>query len=251
MTDQPPDGTSDTNDSNQQLQQQINGSSSASNGPSIMPNDVINLANLSGDAKALLNSILTTGSPFNQANLQMLSAAAVGATATSQKLPIKPTTSANSGGVAVTPPHSTIASGVRKRGRPPIMENEEGVKRKKSSHSMKGGGGEKQSKGLRHFSQLVCEKVREKKTTTYNEVADELVKELGEAEKKSGQDTQIDQKNIRRRVYDALNVLMAMNIINKEKKEIQWIGLPTNSVQECEHIQVTTPTLATPIDYTL
>ena len=31
---------------------------------------------------------------------------------------------------------------------------------------------------------------------------------------------------------------MAMNIISKEKKEIRWIGLPTNSVQECEHIQV-------------
>jgi hypothetical protein len=39
------------------------------------------------------------------------------------------------------------------------------------------------------------------------------------------------QKNIRRRVYDALNVLMAMNIISKEKKEIRWLGLPTNSVQ--------------------
>ena len=31
---------------------------------------------------------------------------------------------------------------------------------------------------------------------------------------------------------------MAMNIISKEKKESRWIGLPTNSVQECEHIQV-------------
>ena len=28
----------------------------------------------------------------------------------------------------------------------------------------------------------------------------------------------LDEKNIRRRVYDALNVLMAMNIIAKEKK---------------------------------
>jgi Transcription factor DP/E2F/DP family winged-helix DNA-binding domain len=44
---------------------------------------------------------------------------------------------------------------------------------------------------------------------------------------------QYDQKNIRRRVYDALNVLMAMNIISKEKKEIRWLGLPTNSQQEC------------------
>ena len=47
-----------------------------------------------------------------------------------------------------------------------------------------------------------------------------------------------DQKNIRRRVYDALNVLMAMNIISKEKKEIKWIGLPTNSAQECQNLDV-------------
>ena len=33
---------------------------------------------------------------------------------------------------------------------------------------------------------------------------------------------------------------MAMNIISKEKKEIKWIGLPTNSVQECQHIEVCT-----------
>lgn len=38
-------------------------------------------------------------------------------------------------------------------------------------------------------------------------------------------------KNIRRRVYDALNVLMAMSIIEKEKKEIRWVGLPTSSAQ--------------------
>ena len=36
-----------------------------------------------------------------------------------------------------------------------------------------------------------------------------------------------DEKNIRRRVYDALNVLMAMDIIIKDKKEISWQGLPT------------------------
>lgn len=46
-----------------------------------------------------------------------------------------------------------------------------------------------------------------------------------------------DQKNIRRRVYDALNVLMAMNIISKEKKEIKWIGLPTNAAQECIELE--------------
>lgn len=41
-----------------------------------------------------------------------------------------------------------------------------------------------------------------------------------------------DDKNIRRRVYDALNVLMAMDIITKDKKEITWRGLPGNRVDQ-------------------
>ena len=44
------------------------------------------------------------------------------------------------------------------------------VKRKRSTNTTAKGTGEKQNKGLRHFSQLVCEKVREKGVTTYNEV---------------------------------------------------------------------------------
>lgn len=39
-------------------------------------------------------------------------------------------------------------------------------------------------------------------------------------------------------MYDALNVLMAMNIISKEKKEIRWLGLPTNSLQECTQLEM-------------
>ncbi|CAH1709860.1 hypothetical protein AGLY_010954 [Aphis glycines] len=87
---------------------------------------------------------------------------------------------------------------------------------------------EKPGKGLRHFAMRVCEKVRSKMVTTYNEVADELVAEYPEGSNAE----QYDQKNVRRRVYDALNVLMAMNIISKEKKEIKWIGLPVTSYQE-------------------
>jgi hypothetical protein len=49
---------------------------------------------------------------------------------------------------------------------------------------------------------------------------------------------QYDQKNIRRRVYDALNVLMAMDIIRKDKKEILWVGLPTSSLQELADLEV-------------
>eukprot|EP01134_Creolimax_fragrantissima_P005911 CFRG5911T1 len=87
------------------------------------------------------------------------------------------------------------------------------------------------NKGLRHFSGKVCEKVRVKGETTYNEVADELVGELtaeniGQDVKKGGI---YDHKNIRRRVYDALNVLRALGIIDKKRKTISWVGLPTDS----------------------
>lgn len=103
---------------------------------------------------------------------------------------------------------------------------------------------DKGNKGLRHFSMKVCQKVKEKGVTTYNEVADELVEErqladLLASECEEGLDSSEPHgpKNIRRRVYDALNVLMAMNIISKEKKEIRWIGLPNNSLQEFTHME--------------
>lgn len=69
-------------------------------------------------------------------------------------------------------------------------------------------------------------------------MADELVNEFASPSMGlSSIEQQFDQKNIRRRVYDALNVLMAMNIISKEKKEIKWLGLPTNSMQECTTLE--------------
>jgi len=72
----------------------------------------------------------------------------------------------------------------------------------------------------------VCQKVEQKGQTTYGEVADELVVEILGANEC---DQSYDEKNIRRRVYDALNVLLAMDMIVKDKKEIRWIGLPTNT----------------------
>lgn len=101
---------------------------------------------------------------------------------------------------------------------------------------------DKTGKGLKHFSMKVCEKVKSKGSTTYNEVADELVTEFSSDPSIArqpfegsmlGESEPFDQKNIRRRVYDALNVLMAINVISKEKKDIRWIGLPTNAAQEC------------------
>ncbi|CAO3592706.1 unnamed protein product [Absidia cylindrospora] len=98
---------------------------------------------------------------------------------------------------------------------------------------------ERATKGLRHFSKQVCDKVKEHGVTTYDQVVHELTADLSS----SSSFCQFDQKNIRRRVYDALNVLMAMNIIAKDKKEIKWLGIPscyqyysnTDTVADQEH----------------
>jgi len=99
------------------------------------------------------------------------------------------------------------------------------------------------TKGLKAFSLKVSEAVASRGITTYSEVADALVQDLllrqasedggGNGKKKSGntqqnnnRSTTTEEKNIRRRVYDALNVLHAIKAIEKEKKEIRWVGLP-------------------------
>lgn len=92
------------------------------------------------------------------------------------------------------------------------------------------------AKGLRHFSLKVCHKVEQQQITTYNKVADELVSDMskqtqlidGTSILSTADIKAYDEKNIRRRVYDALNVLMAMGIIQKSKKTITWCGLPNN-----------------------
>ncbi|KAH1267658.1 Transcription factor-like protein DPB [Glycine max] len=92
------------------------------------------------------------------------------------------------------------------------------VASKKKKRGQRAIGGDKSGRGLRQFSMKVCEKVESKGRTTYNE-------------------QQYDEKNIRRRVYDALNVLMAMDIISKDKKEIQWKGLPRTSLSDMEELK--------------
>uniref|UniRef100_A0A1D1Y1R9 Transcription factor-like protein DPB n=1 Tax=Anthurium amnicola TaxID=1678845 RepID=A0A1D1Y1R9_9ARAE len=73
----------------------------------------------------------------------------------------------------------------------------------------------------------------------WHKVADELVAEFADpgSSLASPDQQQYDEKNIRRRVYDALNVLMAMDIISKDKKEIQWKGLPRTSLNDIEELK--------------
>jgi len=115
----------------------------------------------------------------------------------------------------------------------------------KKKRQLRATGGKQGDKGLRHFSMKVCEKVEQKVRTTYNEVADELVAEFAASPELLGVDPSDKsakpaggEAGIRRRVYDALNVLMAMDIITKEKKSILWRGLPTNTEQEGARLQM-------------
>ncbi|KAL0334372.1 UNVERIFIED_CONTAM: Transcription factor-like protein DPB [Sesamum angustifolium] len=121
---------------------------------------------------------------------------------------------------------------------------------RKKKRGQRAVGVDKSGRGLRQFSMKVCEKVESKGRTTYNEVADELVAEFADPNNSVASPDQvhcsssyhtyafkIDEKNIRRRVYDALNVLMAMDIISKDKKEIQWKGLPRTSANDIEELK--------------
>ncbi|WRX23366.1 E2F/DP family [Theobroma cacao] len=131
----------------------------------------------------------------------------------------------------------------------------DGTTRKKVSR-MPGG-------GLRQFSVMVCKKLESKGSTTYAEVyeasvtvdvhhvnvndmvaqigillssgklynvADEIIEEFATAQTNTARSLdEFHEKNVRRRVYDALNVLMALDIITREKKEIRWKGLSTTT----------------------
>ena len=90
---------------------------------------------------------------------------------------LKPSTSTPTQPTVVpSPSHSTTpnysASLVtRKRGRTFDFDADSAKRRRGAqSYSSRQSGEKQHNKGLRHFSQRVCEKVREKGATTYNEV---------------------------------------------------------------------------------
>jgi hypothetical protein len=82
------------------------------------------------------------------------------------------------------------------------------------------------SKGLKHFSLKVAEKVEELGCTNYNRVADDLVTEMAADAQAGLLEGAFDEKNVRRRVYDALNVLEALGMLEKGKKDVRWRGWP-------------------------
>ncbi|CAO3569428.1 unnamed protein product [Mortierella alpina] len=85
-------------------------------------------------------------------------------------------------------------------------------------------------KGLGYYAPLVCDHVEAKGITNYNDLVNELAGgqpggQQGERMEGTATQESSGQGNIRRRVYDALNILEALGIISMDKKEIRWIGI--------------------------
>lgn len=99
------------------------------------------------------------------------------------------------------------------------------------NHGQEGAGSQSlHGKGLGYYAPLVCDHVEARGVTTYNDVVNDLAgipAGTPQADRADGTNPQepAGQGNIRRRVYDALNILQALDIISMDKKEICWIGL--------------------------
>lgn len=77
----------------------------------------------------------------------------------------------------------------------------------------------KNSKGLKNLSESVYMIVSQLSITKYKEVADRLVSKIISEEEEGG-DRRKDEHNVKRRVYDALNVLIAAGLLRKEGKDV-------------------------------
>ncbi|CAK7343160.1 unnamed protein product [Dovyalis caffra] len=116
---------------------------------------------------------------------------------------------------------------------------------KKKKRGQRAVGADKSGRGLRQFSMKVCEKVESKGTTTYNEVADELVAEFADPSNSvsTPDQQQYDEKNIRRRVDIEELKAERLGLRNRiEKKaaylqelEEQFVGLQ-NLIQRNEQL---------------
>ena len=75
----------------------------------------------------------------------------------------------------------------------------------------------KNNYGLKEISNMVMNIIKREKQTSYKEISDEIVNNSNVIGIK-------DQKNIRRRIYDSLNVMKSMHLFSKEKgtKKIFW-----------------------------
>ena len=71
--------------------------------------------------------------------------------------------------------------------------------------------------GLKEISKRVMDIIKQSGQTTYKAISDQIVNEINQKDSK-------DEKNIRRRIYDSLNVMKSMKLFHRDKssKTIMW-----------------------------
>lgn len=88
-------------------------------------------------------------------------------------------------------------------------------------------------KGLKMLSWRVKDVVEKLKSSTYQEIADYLVMKTEDDEIESK-----DEKNIRRRVYDALNVLISAGVLHKVNKKVQVVkNVPNPDTEKAKKLK--------------
>lgn len=83
--------------------------------------------------------------------------------------------------------------------------------------------------GLKEISALVQNIIKKCKKTTYKAISDMIIDDLN---RNSSFKIIQDEKNIRRRIYDSLNVMKAMELFKKDKKTKNIIWNVTNKKDE-------------------
>ena len=77
---------------------------------------------------------------------------------------------------------------------------------------------------LRKHAELVLARVESLGTTTMSELIDYLI-DLRQQEE-DGPLTKAQHQGIQRRVYDIINVLLAVGVIVQDKRTFRWLGIP-------------------------
>ncbi|GJQ11595.1 hypothetical protein GpartN1_g3386.t1 [Galdieria partita] len=95
-------------------------------------------------------------------------------------------------------------------------------------------------RGLKLMTLTICDAIQGHGSTTYAQLAQDLALVLGiplpaSSELKNDPNMAILEKNIRRRVYDCLNVLIAIGIIEKTDggRYLKWIGKTNFLTEQC------------------
>ena len=77
---------------------------------------------------------------------------------------------------------------------------------------------------LRKHAELVCSRVESLGTTTMSELIEYLIDLRRQEEQVPLK--KVQEQGIQRRVYDIINVLLAVGMIAQDKRTIRWLGVP-------------------------